>query len=47
MRGAKTELSQLGESTDDLAEGFSKYAKEIQALTGFNIMIDGIKSWFD
>ena len=40
MRGAKTELSQLGESTDDLAEGFSKYAKEIKALTGFDIMID-------
>ena len=40
MRGAKTELSQLGESTDDLAEGFSKYADEIKALTGFDIMID-------
>lgn len=40
VRGSKTDLEELGESTDDLAEGFSKYAKEIQALTGFNIMID-------
>ena len=37
---SKSDLEELGESTDDLAEGFSKYAKEIQALTGFNIMID-------
>ena len=40
VRGSKTDLEELGESTDDLAEGFSKYADEIKALTGFDIMID-------
>ena len=37
---SKSDLEELGESTEDLAEGFSKYAKEIKALTGFDIMID-------
>lgn len=37
---SKTDLEELGESTEDLAEGFSKYADEIKALTGFDIMID-------
>lgn len=37
---SKTDLEELGENTEDLAEGFSKYAKEIKALTGFDIMID-------
>lgn len=37
---SKSDLEELGESTDDLAEGFSKYADEIKALTGFDIMID-------
>lgn len=40
IRGSKSDLEELGESTEDLAEGFSKYAKEIKALTGFDIMID-------
>lgn len=40
IRGSKSDLEGLGESTDDLAEGFSKYAEEIKALTGFDIMID-------
>lgn len=40
IRGSKSDLEELGESTDDLAEGFSKYASEIKALTGFDIMID-------
>ena len=37
---SKSDLEELGENTEDLAEGFSKYAKEIKALTGFDIMID-------
>ena len=40
VRGSKSDLEELGENTEDLAEGFSKYAKEIKALTGFDIMID-------
>lgn len=40
IRGSKSDLEGLGENTEDLAEGFSKYAKEIKALTGFDIMID-------
>lgn len=43
---SKTELDDLGESTDDLAQGFSKYASEIQALTGFNIMVEGSTTEF-
>jgi len=41
IRGAKTELEELGEDTSDLAQGFSKYAGEIRALTGFDIMKAG------
>lgn len=41
IRGAKSELEELGEDTSDLADGFSKYAEEIKALTGFDIMVDG------
>lgn len=37
---SKTDLEELGESTEDLAEGFSKYADEIKSLTGFDIMVD-------
>ena len=40
IRGSKSDLEELGENTEDLAEGFSKYADEIKALTGFDIMID-------
>ncbi len=40
IRGSKSELDELGEDTEDLAEGFSKYADELKALTGFDIMID-------
>ena len=40
IRGSKADLDELGESTEDLAEGFSKYAAEIKALTGFDIMLD-------
>ena len=41
IRGATADLEALGEDTSDLAQGFSKYAKEIKALTGFDIMVDG------
>lgn len=40
IRGSKSDLEALGEGTEDLAEGFSKYAEEIKALTGFDIMVD-------
>lgn len=40
IRGSKSDLDELGEDVSDLANGFSKYAKELQALTGFDIMAD-------
>ena len=40
IRGSKTELEELGESYDDLADGFSKYRDEILALSGVDIMVD-------
>lgn len=43
IRGAKSDLAELGEDVEEFsggAEAFSKYAKEIQALTGFDIMKD-------
>ena len=46
IRGSKADLEELGESVDDLAQGFSKYAEEIQALTGFNIMVEGTTDTF-
>lgn len=46
IRGSKTELDELGESTDDLANGFSKYADEIKKLTGFDIMVEGTTDSF-
>ncbi len=46
IRGSKSDLEELGEDTTDLAEGFSKYAKEIEALTGFNIMAEGSTTEF-
>lgn len=46
IRGSKSDLEELGEDVDDLAQGFSKYANEIQALTGFNIMVDGSTTEF-
>ena len=38
IRGAKTELEEMGEDTSDLAEGFSKYRQELKGLTGVDIM---------
>ena len=45
-RMSKTELEELGETVDDLANGFSKYAAEIKALTGFSILVDGTTDSF-
>lgn len=40
IRGATTELEEMGEETDGLAEGLSKYREEIMALSGVDIMKD-------
>lgn len=40
MRGATTELEEMGESTDGLASSTSKLRDEIMALTGVDIMLD-------
>lgn len=46
IRGSKSDLEELGEDTSDLTDGFSKYADELKALTGFNIMVDGTTNQF-
>ena len=46
MRKSESELAELGESADDLAEGFSKYAGEIKALTGVDILVEGTTDTF-
>ena len=40
IRGATTELEEMGEETDGLAHGLSKYREEIKALSGVDIMKD-------
>ena len=40
IRGSKTELEGMGESTDDLASSSSKLREEIKALSGVDIMAD-------
>lgn len=40
IRGSEAELKELGEDTTDLIDGFSKYAGELKALTGFDIMVN-------
>ena len=40
IRGSKTELVELGEDIEFLAEGTSKLRGEIQSLSGVDIMID-------
>lgn len=40
IRGAKTELEDMGEDTDGMAESVSKLRDEIKALTGVDLMID-------
>ena len=55
LRGAKTEIEQIGESTDGMAESTSKLQAKIKALTnidgtgGFDIMADAnnFKSTYD
>lgn len=39
IRGAKSELEEMGEDTDDLAESTSKLRSELKALTGVDIML--------
>lgn len=46
IRGSKTDLEELGEDTEELADGFSKYAKELKAITGFDIMVEGTTNQF-
>lgn len=41
IRGAKSDLEELGEDVNEFANGFSKYASEIKALTGFSITVEG------
>lgn len=40
IRGSKTELTELGEDMDFLAEGTSKLRNEIMSLSGVDIMVD-------
>ena len=40
IRGATTDLEEMGEETDGLAQGLSKYREEIKALSGVDIMKD-------
>lgn len=46
IRGSKSELSELGEDVEELADGFSKYAEEIKAISGVNIMVEGTTNEF-
>ena len=38
IRGAKTELEEMGEDTDGMVESTSKLREEIMALSGVDIM---------
>ena len=40
IRGAKTELNDLGESTEDMAVSTAKLRDKIKGMTGVDIMID-------
>lgn len=40
IRGAKTELEDMGEDTDDMVTSTSKLRDEVKAMTGFDIMQD-------
>lgn len=46
VRASKADLEELGEDVGELAQGFSTYAKEIEALTGVNIMVEGTTDQF-
>lgn len=49
IRGSKTDLEDMGESTDGLASSSSKLRDELKALTGVDIMLDDntYKSTYD
>lgn len=49
IRGAKTELSEAGESTDGMVESTAKLREEVMALSGVDIMANSttFKSTFD
>lgn len=49
LRGSKSELQELGEDTDFLAQGVSSLSTEIEQLSGINIMVDDstFKSTYD
>lgn len=40
IRGAKTELEEMGEDTEGMAESTAKLQKEMKALSGVDIMKD-------
>lgn len=40
IRGASAELEDAGEEVDDLVESTPKLRKEIQALSGVDVMLD-------
>lgn len=40
IRGAKTELQEMGEDTDGMVESTAKLQEEILALSGVDIMLD-------
>lgn len=40
IRSAKSEISELGESTDDMVESSAKLQQKVQAIAGVNIMKD-------
>lgn len=46
IRSSVSDLKDLGEDTEELADGFSKYAEELKALTGFDIMVEGTTNQF-
>lgn len=49
IRGAKTELEQMGEDTDGMVDSTAKLQEEILALSGVDIMLDEntFKSTYD
>lgn len=46
IRGSKSDLDELGEDSGELADGFSKYAKELKAIAGVDIMVEGTTNQF-
>lgn len=46
IRGSKTDLIEMGEDAEDLANGFSKYAEEVKQLSGVSILEPGTTDEF-